>query len=75
MRLDAVYPDASTAEWQGQATRADAEFEDGPMSSQIREEVHRGLNDFRIEEVRPQGVVSLRDPSVEVVLGHAGESD
>src|SRR5437867_3194948 len=74
-KLDAEYADASATEGQGEATRADAEFKDGSTSSQIREEVHRGLNDFRIEEVRPQRLVPLRDPSIEVVLGHAGQSD
>src|SRR5207245_2745767 len=41
-KLDAAYPDASASERQGEATSADAEFKDGPTSSQIREEVHRG---------------------------------
>jgi len=59
----------------GRGDRADAEFKDGSTPSQIREEVHRRLNDFRIKQMWPQCLVPLRDPSIEVVLGHAGQSD
>ncbi|HKY13852.1 MAG TPA: hypothetical protein VJM33_02935 [Microthrixaceae bacterium] len=36
-----------------------------------KQEAHRGVDDLRIEEVRPQDVVVLRDPLIEVVLGQA----
>jgi hypothetical protein len=70
-KLDTGYPDASATQWQGEATRADAEFKDGPTPRQIHEEVHCRRNEFRIEEVRPQGLVPLRNPSIEVVLRQA----
>src|SRR5205085_12379017 len=48
-KIDAAYPDASATAWQGEATRADAEFEDRSAASHIREAVHRGRNNARIE--------------------------
>ena len=73
-QLDAVNSDASATQRQGEATSADTKFEGAPIASQVSKEAHRGFDDLRIEEVRPQDLVVLRDPVIEVVLGQAANS-
>ena len=73
-KLDAVHSDASATQWQGDATSADTEFEGPPIASKVGKEVHHGVDDLRIKQVGPQNLVVLRDPHVEVVLGHSANS-
>ena len=45
----------------------------GPLPAQVGqvgEEVHRGIDDGRLEELRPPGLVLPGDPPREVVLRH-----
>jgi hypothetical protein len=69
-QLDAVNTDRSPTQWQGEATSADPKLEGTPLPSQVSKEADHWLDDLRIEQMRPQVLVALRDPRVEVVLGH-----
>ena len=45
-----------------------------PSPAKSARKLTAGSTTSRIEEVRPQDLVALRDPGIEVVLGHAANS-
>ena len=58
---------AASAEGEGDATGADAEFKGRATTSrQVGEEVHCRINDVRLEQLGPQRPVALGDPFIEV---------
>jgi hypothetical protein len=71
-QLNAVDPDTALAEWQGDTSGADAQFEGAPYSGQIGEEVHRRVEDRRLEHVGRVLVVAFRSVFVELDLRHEG---
>ena len=69
-QVDPVHANAPPAERQRDTAGADAQLERGAVSRQIGEEAHRRVDDRGLEHVRRGRVVPLRDPFVEVDLGH-----
>ena len=72
-QLDAVHSNATTAQRQRDAARADAKLQGGARSCQFCEEAHCRVDNLRIEQLRPQRLVPLCYPLVEVRLGHVAE--
>lgn len=70
-QLDPVHTNSSPAERQRDSTRADAELERRAGACQIRKEIHSWVEHRRIEQLRPESLVTLRYPFIEVGLRHA----
>jgi hypothetical protein len=69
-QVDAVHPHAPAAERDGDAAGADAQLERGASCSPLGQELDRGIDDRRVEQLRPPGLAGAGDRFVEVVLGH-----
>lgn len=65
-QLDAVHGDTPPGQRYRDTPGADAQFQCGPALSQAGEEVHRRVDDGRVEQFRPQPLVPGRHPLVEV---------
>jgi hypothetical protein len=72
--LDAVDRYSQLAEWQSDASRADAELESRTAPGQVREHVEARFDERGLEEFRPQVLVALGDPLIEVRLWHGGKA-
>src|SRR5436190_20846967 len=69
-QLDPVNANTPPAERQRYAPGTHAELERVTRSCQLGEEIHRRVDDRGLEQVRPEVLVLLRNPLVEVELGH-----
>lgn len=65
--------DANTppTEWQRDAAGANAEFQGGALTHQIREKAHNRVNDLWLEQFRPVGLVPRGYPFIKEPRWHA----
>jgi hypothetical protein len=68
-----VHTNTTLAQWHGKTTGTDAQFEGSASSRQVREDIDSRIQQRWIKQLRPQRVVSLRYPLVEVSRRHARE--
>jgi hypothetical protein len=69
-QLDPLYANASPAQRHRDAARADAEFEGGTTSRQLRQEAHGGIHHRGLEQFGPQSLVPFGYPVGEEHLRH-----
>src|SRR6266568_1386255 len=69
-QFNPVHANTTSTQRQRDPTGTDTQFQGGTVSNKIGEEVHRRVNNGRLEQLRPFSLVRRSDPLIKVVRRH-----